>query len=165
MISISVDAAEVIGVLRAYEARLSTASIGVLLNGPIRSYLGDRLVERFAYAGDSAVGGPWEPLRQSTINLKASLGYSLEPNERTGELLHVLAYQSDVRTLGEWIELRIPGDVDATVREKIKLAQFGSDDNPMVGAHPTPARPVLGLDEQDEVGIARILGEFFDGLA
>ena len=68
----------------------------------VSPYMGDVIVDRFAYGGDKAVGGPWPPLAAYTERLKRSMGAPSDaPNERTGDMLHHFDLRPCRRAVGD----------------------------------------------------------------
>ena len=73
--------------LRNMMASTTPTAIAAYLSTVVHPRLARRARERFASQGDEAVGGTWQPLQQSTLEIKKSLGYGRKKiNERTGHL-------------------------------------------------------------------------------
>jgi hypothetical protein len=144
--------------------RLAQSQLMWFLQMKVSPYMGDRMVERFAWGGDKSVGGPWPPLAAYTERLKRSLGAPPDaPNERSGDMLHHLAYDHAVEPWSLGALLRIPDQSDATMEKKIRVAQEGQSaaSNPLGGS--TPPRPVLGLGETEEAMIGRMFDSYLWG--
>jgi hypothetical protein len=154
-----VDASGPMKIIANLEHRLATTQLMWFLQKIVSPYLGDVMVDRFAYSGDKAVGGPWPPLAAYTERLKRSLGAPADaPNERSGDMLAHLAYDHAVEPFPLGALLRIPDKSDGLMEKKIRVAQEGlSDaDNPIGGA--TPPRPVLGIGDTEE----QVIDKMFD---
>lgn len=141
------------GVQRALEvldSALNPIGIASFLGAVVDPYLRGRAKERFTVEGDD-VTGAWVPLSTATQTIRASEGYgAAHPiNRRTGELERYIT-QSDnqiqiMPTIGA--ELTLPGSAPiGKLEDKVKVAQQG---DPSFGRSGTPARPVLGMNEQD----------------
>jgi len=154
-----VDAKGPMKMVATLEDRLSQTRLMWFLEKIVSPYMGDVIVDRFAWGGDKTVGGPWPPLAAYTERLKRSLGAPGDaPNERSGDMLYHLTYNHAVEPWSLGAQLRIPDHSDAAMEKKIRTAQEGESAaaNPFGGA--TPPRPVLAVGEQDEVAI----NEMFD---
>jgi hypothetical protein len=152
------------GPLRTFatlEQRLGQSHLMWWLQTQVSPFMGDVIVDRFAYGGDASVGGPWPPLAAYTEKLKRSIGAPANaPNERTGDLMYHLAYEHSVEPWIGGALLRVPGRSDALEEKKIRTLQEGeaAGANPFGGA--TPPRPVLGIGEYEEVGIQRLFDNY-----
>ena len=157
---VSVNASQPLNILETLEERLGQHRLMWFLDTVISPFMGNVIVDRFAYEGDKTVGGPWPPLAAYTVRLKRSMGYGDEINERTGKMLHHLAYDHAVEPWAMGALLRIPDRSDAQMEKKIRTAQEGQDaaSNPIGGA--TPPRPVLGMGTTEEVGIDRLFNTY-----
>jgi hypothetical protein len=157
-----VDASGPMKIVHNLETRLGEGQLMGFLRTVVSPYMGDQIVQRFAYGGDKAVGGPWPPLAAYTERLKRSLGAPSDaPNERTGDMMAHLAYDHHIGPLGLLgAELRIPDKSDGLMEKKIRVAQEGesAESNPIGGA--TPARPVLGISDTDEKTIAALFDAY-----
>lgn len=161
VISPVVDAKGPMKMIATLESRLSQTRLMWFLSNVVSPYMSDVIVDRFAYAGDKTVGGPWPPLAEYTERLKRSMGAPADaPEERTGALLHHLAYDHAVEPWSLGAQLRIPDQSDALMEKKIRTAQEGESaaDNPFGGA--TPPRPVLGIGQTEEVMIDRMFDSY-----
>jgi hypothetical protein len=157
---VSINASKPLNILETLEDRLSQRRLMWFLDNVASPFMGDVIVDRFAYEGDKTVGGPWPPLAAYTVRLKRSMGMDDGINERTGGMLHHLAYDHAVEpwTLGAL--LRIPDRSDALMEKKIRTAQEGESAaaNPLGGA--TPPRPVLGMGTTEELGLGRLFDTY-----
>jgi hypothetical protein len=159
-----VDAKGPLRVIATLEQRLGQNQLMWFLNKYVSPFMADVIVDRFAYAGDASVGGPWPPLAEYTERLKRSMGAPADaPNERTGDLMYHLAYEHSIEPWVGGALIRIPGRSNALEEKKIRTAQEGESaaDNPFGGA--TPPRPVLGLGEFEEAGVNRLFHEYLWG--
>ena len=147
-------------ILATLEDRLGQHRLMWFLDTVVSPWMGNVIVDRFAYEGDKTVGGPWPPLAAYTVRLKRSLGFDEFINERTGQMMNHLAYNHAVEPWAMGALLRIPDRSDALMEKKIRTAQEGESaaNNPIGGA--TPPRPVLGLGETEEVGINRLFDTY-----
>jgi hypothetical protein len=154
--------------LNTLEHRLGTTELMWFLQKYVSPFMADVIVDRFAYAGDASVGGPWPPLAEYTERLKRSLGAPPDaPNERSGEMMHHLAYDHDVEPWALGALIRIPGSSDQLMEKKIRVAQEGDSggSNPFGGGG-TPPRPVLGMGLHEEAGISKLFDAYlWTGLA
>ena len=157
---ISVNASKPLNMLETLEDRLSSRRLMWFLGAVVSPFMGNVIVDRFAYEGDRTVGGPWPPLAAYTVRLKRSLGYDDSINERTGDMMHHLAYNHAVEPWAGGALLRIPDRSDALMEKKLRTAQEGDSgaSNPIGGA--TPPRPVLGMGQTEETGIDRLFDTY-----
>lgn len=156
-----VDARGPLKILATLDKRLSQTGLMWFLEKRVSPYMSDVMVDRFAYAGDKAVGGPWPPLAAYTERLKRSLGAPGDaPNERSGDMLYHLTYNHAVEAWSLGAQLRIPDHSDQAMEKKIRTAQEGEStaSNPFGGA--TPPRPVLAVSEQDEIVIQQMFDSY-----
>jgi hypothetical protein len=156
-----VDARGPMKTVATLESRLSQTRLMWFLRHVVSPWMADVIVDRFAYAGDKTVGGPWPPLAAYTERLKRTLGAPSDaPNERSGQMMYHLAYNHAVEPWTMGALLRIPGRSDALMEKKIRVAQQGEPpgSNPFGGD--TPPRPVLGLGEFEEAGIAKLFDTY-----
>ena len=157
IVSPMVDGKGPMKMLNTLDDRLSTTRLMWFLNRYVSPFMADVIVDRFAYAGDSSVGGPWPPLAESTERLKRSLGAPSDaPNERSGEMMAHLAYDHDVEPWALGALLRIPGSSDRIMEKKIRTAQEGESASDNLFGGSTPPRPVLGMGTREEAGIAKL---------
>lgn len=115
-------------------------------------FVRDRINRRFADEGDDVVGR-WAPLRPSTENIRRRQGFGARHpiNVRTGRLFR---FVKTSRVNGT--TLTMPGlRPDPILRSKLTVAQIGG--YPPIGRMgrpaPAPPRPVLGLNDNDRIGI------------
>ena len=157
---ISIDAQGPKTILATLDDRLTQRRLMWFLGTVVSPWMGDVIVERFAFEGDQTVGGPWAPLAEYTVRLKRALGYEEFINERTGDLLHHLAYDHAVEPWAMGALLRIPDRSDAIMEKKIRTAQEGESaaSNPIGGA--TPPRPVLGIGAYEEAGVNQLFDSY-----
>jgi hypothetical protein len=161
---INVDAKGPLKLTSNLEHRLSQARLQWFLRSVVSPYMSDVIVDRFAWGGDKTVGGPWPPLAAYTEKLKRSMGAPSDaPNERTGDMLHHLAYDHAVEPWTMGALLRIPDRSDGQMEKKIQTAQEGESagSNPFGGE--TPPRPVLGIGPTEEQVIDRMFDTYLWG--
>lgn len=134
--------------LHRMDIALSPPALAEFLMGTVAPYLEGRAESRFLDEGDDVVGA-WAPLSAATQNIRASLGYGADHpiNVRTGELEEYI-------TQGPPSTLMFPGGAGITLPgapaqgellEKMMRAQGGDER--------TPARPVLGMNENDLIAV------------
>jgi hypothetical protein len=128
------------------EARLSPVGLVTFLSTVVDPFIRNRIQQRFAGEGDDVVGA-WHPLSVATQQIRASYGFppSHPINVRTGKLESwLVGAKSDVKQfgIGASLEHPPPGS-DAILSKKLSTAQSGSS-SPV-----TPARPVIGVNEND----------------
>lgn len=133
-------------VLGSLAAKLSPPGLASFLDMIVDPFIRERINQRFAMEGDD-VSGAWHPLSAATQHIRASYGFpAAHPiNVRTGELRDWLVNTpSDIKVSGFTAEANHPPPTtDSVMNTKLVTAQSGK-------AHPkTPARPVIGLDEND----------------
>lgn len=141
------DSTQVEAMLDRIELTTSPIGLANFLHNRVDPYMRERLEARFRLEGDD-VTGPWEPLKQATQDIRSSLGYgAAHPiNVRTGELeAYITGSPSGVVYDGIGAVMTMPGSVpqDPELRTKVRTAQRGKVDPR------TPARPVMGMNEQD----------------
>lgn len=145
-ISIIGDDAGVQAMLHAVDTALNPVAIAGFLGGTVDPFLRGRARERFASEGDDAVG-KWAPLRESTQDIRAQLGYGpAHPiNVRTGELEDYITGGPNRLTVAPWgAALNFPnGNTAGDLLSKVEIAQVGGGERNVV------PRPVLGLSEVD----------------
>ncbi len=157
---IEVDDKHVLYTIARYDAMVSPLGLQVFLETRVDPYLRARAEARFANEGDD-VTGPWAPLKGSTEDIRASLGFprSHPINVRTGDLKeYVTRSPSETVPFGSGAILTMPGapSGNGEVDLAFRTAQVGSS-NPYT--HP---RPVLGLGGKDATEIMMLL-MFFIG--
>lgn len=141
----TVEAQDVYDALDNLATLLSPSGLIAFLGGHVGPYLSRRAEDRFASEGDD-VTGPWKPLSEATIRLRAEQGFAAGPiNHRTGELEDwVVDGGWFAYPVGEGATLRFPGqNPTGELRSKVQTAQGGRA-KPM-----TDPRPVLGVNEVD----------------
>lgn len=156
-----VDAKGPLKISANLEHRLGMNQLMAFMRAVISPYMSDVIVERFAFGGDKTVGGPWPPLAVYTEKLKRAMGAPSDaPNERTGAMLHHLAYDHAIEPGPLGPVLRIPDRSDAGMENKIRTAQEGeaAGSNPFGGG--TPPRPVLAIGLTEEVAIDRMFNAY-----
>lgn len=124
---------------------ISTASITEWLDVSVETYLHDRASKRFAAEGDD-VTGSWAPLSPYTIADRLAQGYNEGPIlHRTGALENfVTNSQGEIVSDEVSVTLTTPGPAeDAGLALKFAVHQTGSSKMRI------PARPMLGINEQD----------------
>jgi len=129
---------------------LSAAVLGGFLKSVVVPYLQERAEERFLTEGDDVVG-QWSPLAPATVHIRESQGFpGPHPiNVRTGSLEDYITNDPGLvsaNALGA--TLTWPGtDAQGELLNKVSVAQMGGHaPNAM---QPTPARPVIGVNEED----------------
>lgn len=143
---IETDFAHADAVIDSLLVRASPVGLAAFLNTVVAPWVRNRIEQRFDNEGDD-VSGSWDPLAAATQSIRASYGFPPDHpiNVRTGSLRSFLVgTNSDVKPNGFGADLQHPPpSSDAIMNKKIKTAQSG-DPNPR-----TPARPVMGLNEND----------------
>lgn len=144
--------------LRRLERRLMPAALGAWLETRVVPILQDRARVRFARGGDDAVGG-WKALQPSTIQIRTtgSIDYGATPiNVRTGQLReYITRGQGRTVMTGLGATLRYPGNSPTGIlKEKVTTAQRGKN------TPRTPARPVIGMNENDSIRILTALSVY-----
>jgi hypothetical protein len=133
---------------------LSPAALVVFMTGVVGPYLAERGEKRFKGEGDDVVGN-WEPLSMATQAIRMggrlagnwSVGDAHPINQRTGELEdYITQGRGDTITTGLDVVMTYPDQamVNPELQDKMQTAQQGRTQTPI-----TPARPVLGLNEND----------------
>ena len=157
---IGVDAKEVDVALKGMMWSTSNVGLTSFLNGLPATSLRKRVEERFYQEGDSATGS-WQPLKESTQQIRTAQGYSpAHPiNIRTGQLRHFLVENPGrVNPTGIGAELRYPGtEPEGTTFFAFATAQKGSQ------KWGTPPRPVVAVDTVDLAATLALLGGFVVG--
>lgn len=147
-------------------AQTTPTSLQNFLMGAARSFLQHRVDARFAAEGDD-VSGKWAPLRPATGGIRAALGYRpFHPiNVRSGELYKFVRNTFRIRIDPASTVLTMPGDGNARVTEKFRVAQKGGGKSKVKGSRsigpnrPAPPRPVIGLSATDERALTQLLME------
>lgn len=143
---IETDASEAAAVFDALDQRLNAAGLSMFLDTVVDPFIRNRIDGRFASEGDD-VSGAWHPLAQATQQIRASYGYPPDhPINIRSNKLHswLVGTDSQVTPNGMGATLmHPPPSGDAILMKKLATAQGGSS------RPPTPARPVIGLNEND----------------
>jgi phage gpG-like protein len=158
--------------VRALLERLDTAmsplSVAAMMTGQVGPFLQERARRRFEGEGDDAVGR-WSPLAPATQEIRANnaqwgVGPASPINVRTGQMRAYVTQSSfedvAVHSLGATLyypSRKSEGRGGKALQEKMRTAQQGRA-NPR-----TPARPVLGMNEQDMQDILVIIGRHIQG--
>ena len=164
-ISVVGDTAGVERMLHHLETKLMPPNIAGFLMVKVAPYLNERAKNRFKNEGDDAVGR-WAPLTKFTEDLRAYQGYGpAHPiNKRTGRLENYITQTPSsivVTPIGS--ELTLPGQpATGTLANKVKVAQRGGT-QPGGIYRPTPARPVLGMNERDLLAVLTMLAHDIEG--
>ena len=161
---ILVDDHEVQRAIAALDATLQGQHLMLFHQLATEPILRRRARERFATEGDSAVGGPWEALKDSTNDIREHAGFPRNHpiNRRMGDLERYITNARNEFTVGgDWAAFFMPGRW-GTKKQKaaFRTAQGGSPAGHYMpkgwglkGTKPspsaTPARPVVGLDSVD----------------
>lgn len=140
------DDAGVQAMLMHMNSALAPQSLGVFLSTVVDPYLRTRARARFDSEGDDVVG-KWAPLKDSTRNIRQSMGYGADGpiNRRTGRLeQYILGSPNKVTMHTAGATLVWPGTrPSGETADKLRTAQMGK---PMPSTVP---RPVLGINERD----------------
>lgn len=156
-VQILVKEKQVQALLHSLDTALNPVAIAAFLGATVDPHIRRRAQERFTSEGDD-VSGKWLPLTPATQQIRAQMGYgSAHPiNVRSGQLQDYVVDSANaiaVTPLGA--VLRMPGKPAAgTLKDKVRTAQKGSDDGR------TPARPVIGMNEQDLAFVLAALGGY-----
>lgn len=126
--------------------RLSPPGLATYLATVVDPFLRERIDQRFSGEGDD-VTGAWHPLAVATQQIRASYGYPpAHPiNVRSDKLRSwLVGTPADIKVSGFDAEANHPPPTtDAVMNTKLTTAQAGK-------SHPfTPARPVIGMNEND----------------
>jgi len=138
--------------LNALDTAVSPMALMRFLGFQVDPYIRSRAGARFNSEGDD-VSGEWAPLSSATVRIRESLGFPGEHpiNRRTGELEDFITqHRSLVVAIGGGASLVAPGSQPTgELRDKLERAQQGDDR--------APARPVLGMNEQDLAAVLTLL--------
>jgi hypothetical protein len=138
--------------LHRLDTALNPVAVLGFLQGEVGPYLAQRAASRFAGEGDDVVGR-WKPLSDATQEWRRKgreqgqweVGDAHPINVRTHELEdYITGGAGEAYPLGSGAALAFPSrnpPKSRGLQEKMKTAQ--------VGRKRTPARPVIGLNEQD----------------
>lgn len=154
---VEIDASEVINLLDNVEASVSPPGLMSFLEDRAWPYMQQRVMDRFAYSGDSA-SGDWPALSEATIYIKKSEDAEFPDmaNVRTGAMLEFLTSSHQVDPEPGGSSLMFPANLsDPLMKRKVQVAQMG-DPGPNIlnpGMRATPPRPVLALDTSDVVAM------------
>lgn len=130
--------------------RLDGVALSAWLSKVVSPYIRARIAVRFAGEGDD-VSGSWNPLTVATQQIRMNQGFGPGPiNRRYGQLYEFLMNSPGISVAaGFGAELNHPGPVgDWRTKVKLQTAQSGKA-NPR-----TPARPVIGLNNNDYLFIS-----------
>jgi hypothetical protein len=152
---VTVDTAAVEEMIAKLQQKLAPASLTSFLIAKAHSELRTRAEERFAQEGDD-VSGPWAELTYATGRIRSFKGFQpFTPiNVRTGALKRFVLGSFTVKQQSRGVTLMMPGPANGDLMDKFRTAQQGSAKTrrPSRSAgpnRPTPARPVLGMNERD----------------
>lgn len=145
-ITIETDKSSAQGVIDELRDRLQAAGLEQFLEKVVEPFMKLRIENRFQSEGDD-VTGKWQPLHVATQLIRASYGFPPDHpiNVRTSQMKDFLVNtKSDIKASGADVTLTHPPPTgNKSLDEKIKAAQQGKS-KPR-----TPARPVLGFNEND----------------
>lgn len=160
---IDVEDQPVLSLIDKIYGAISSLGLSEFLKIYASPYFEDQIIRRFAGHGSKGiVGGSWDPLEDSTIRIRHALGFHDDQaiNERTGELLHYVAYTRDfgMDVLGATMTIPEQG-ADPALERKLQTAQEGyvQGEADMIPGAITPPRPVLALSADDELEMHRLL--------
>ena len=153
------DDVAVSAMLTRMDTALNPIAIGEFLGITVDPYIRKRAKSRFASEGDD-VTGAWAPLADTTQDFRKNQGFGPDHpiNIRTGELEnYITGTPGGVVANASGALLTSPGNppsVEMGLETKVKTAQGGK-------TYPsTPARPVMGVNEQDLSTVLTALTEF-----
>lgn len=156
-IKIDGDVAGVQRMLYAVDTALNPIALAAFLGAVVDPYFRRRAGDRFAKEGDD-VTGPWKPLAEATQNIRETMGYGpAHPiNRREGELERYITQTQGRSTEEPWgASLTLPGaEAQGELESKFSVAQQGGIS---ISGNPIPARPVLGMNEQDLIFVLTAL--------
>jgi len=154
----NVNTAVARAILTGLQIKLSPPAMMAWMQAAVVPYIQQRVANRFAGEGDDVVG-KWHPLKVETeaIRLKAGYGGAHPINVRTGQMKNFLtgSFGSTI-SAGGITELEFPnqGSVTGQLAQKIMTAQMGT------AIPPTQARPVLGLNINDNMALTALLSGY-----
>ena len=157
-VQIDVDQSDLDDVVHNLETKLSPAGLAGFLDSVVDPFIRGRIDGRFGSEGDD-VSGRWHPLTQATQQIRASYGFPPDHpiNVRTGKL-HSFLVTNDSEVLpnglGATLTHPAPGSIDPVTAKKLATAQGGS------ASPSTPARPVLGVNDNDLLFVTSSLAAF-----
>jgi hypothetical protein len=148
------ETAEADAVIQALLLRASPVGLSAFLSTIVDPFLRNRIEQRFDNEGDD-MSGSWDPLAVATQQIRASYGFPPDHpiNVRTGKLKSFLVgTNSDVKANGFGATLQHPPPIaDPITAKKLATAQAGSP------SPSTPARPVIGVNENDLIFVTSSL--------
>lgn len=138
--------------------RMSPPAMTAFMQAGVVPYIQGRIAKRFAGEGDDVVG-KWHPLKQETEIIRQTHGFpAAHPiNVRTGQMRGLLTGSfGRVVSTGGMTELEYPSNANMTgqLQRKLMTAQMGSQ------FPPTPARPVLGFNMNDNIALTALLAGY-----
>lgn len=138
--------------------RLSPGAMTAFMQAGVVPYIQQRISKRFAQEGDDVVG-KWHPLKQETEIIRQRHGFPpAHPiNVRTGQMRGLLTGSfGRVISSGGLTELEFPSGANMTglLQRKLMTAQMGSQ------FPPTPPRPVLGFNMNDNIALTAMLAGY-----
>ena len=161
-VTIAIDDTEVLNTIEAVWNSVSGPSLESFLENRAAPEMLRKINNRFQFQGDAQVGH-WEPLTESTVEIKDNLPFVDDPewaNVRTGDFMEWVTAQPHAHQGSFSAEMSIPDDSgDDLLQKKMKTAQQGTSSNPMIPGAVTPARPVLWADEADLEQLLVLLAE------
>lgn len=132
------------------DQRLDALGLVAWLDRVVSPYIRARIGIRFAGEGDD-VSGSWNPLTVATQQIRMNQGFGPGPiNRRYGQLYDFLMNSPGISVAaGFGAELTHPGPTgDWRTKVKLQTAQSGKS------RPKTPARPVIGLNNNDYLFIS-----------
>lgn len=157
-ITYHVDAVAAQAMLTRLEQKMLPPSMIAFMQSTVVPYIHQRTAARFAGEGDDVVG-KWSPLKVETETIRLKHGYpGAHPiNVRTGQMRNAVTGSfGDVISAGGVTDLEFPNTVNIAgqLARKIMTAQMGSS------FPPTPARPILGFNENDSIALTALLAGY-----
>lgn len=156
--------------VRGVEGILRGGQLMVFMRAAMLPYLQRRARERFSREGDD-VSGSWLPLSEATNEIRVREGFPGEHpiNQRTHELYNWITHGTTpvIRGGNDWATLDWPGpQPNPALYEKLTTAQRGKSggrgkDKYKGNFGPTPARPVIGINQRDAAAAISVLTTFF----
>jgi hypothetical protein len=154
-VDVAVDPSDAKDTFNKLDTALRAAGLENFLLNVVAPYLQKRASDRFASEGDAA-SGRWSPLRKSTERYRMAGGYPpAHPiNVRSGEMRNYLLGDPGQARVGNGMAiLNWPGRPGSPlVNKKIRTAQQGSNT--------TRPRPVLAIDQDDNIFISASLTSY-----
>ncbi len=156
-----VDADDVQEVVDAIHLSVSPPGIVSFFVGYVSPYFEDQIVDTFAGHGQAGVpGGSWPPLTEATLRIRHGMGFMDDEawNERSGDLLDYVVHSRAYDYIPDGAEMQIPADTgNPELARKLRVAQEGTLQNPLIPGAFTPPRPVLAIDETDAAAVMKML--------